>query len=363
MTTVFFDEPDGDWLFGGRRRSIDRDNEWLVVHASDLPLCTATDLQNALRKADDEMSGPNVVCVSAVAVEHLDYDWVPVEQVHFELNGGALTIVLSFAQSKPDDESDDTEAAMVAAMQPLLAVHKAELLHIDGDDYAGPNRIWTVRLGFRLRGRRLDSLYKAGDDILALLDALVGGVLTRETAGNLVRAGRADALIGQPEGHWLEAKSQHYDLKTTSGQIALAQAVSRFSNSEDGGLVVVGIAAKKTQNGEVLRRLTPMPESAGIARTYHRILHNRLFPLVRDIRIDAIPHGEGSELVLVDIPPQPEELKPFLVAGAIIDGKFDGAFMSIVRRRGDGSIPTTPQEIHSTLVAGRALLRGGKLPE
>jgi hypothetical protein len=67
-------------------------------------------------------------------------------------------------------------------------------------------------------------------------------------------------------------------------------------------------------------------------------------------------------LILIDVPPQPEELKPFLVHGAIVDGEAQGAFISIVRRRGDGSIPVTAPMIHSMLAAGRALLRRGELP-
>lgn len=66
-------------------------------------------------------------------------------------------------------------------------------------------------------------------------------------------------------------------------------------------------------------------------------------------------------MILIDIPPQPEELKPFLVHGAIVNGAVEGAFISIVRRRGESSIPTTASMIHSTLAAGRALLRRGEL--
>jgi hypothetical protein len=66
-------------------------------------------------------------------------------------------------------------------------------------------------------------------------------------------------------------------------------------------------------------------------------------------------------LVLIDVPPQPEELKPFLVHGAIVNGRIEGAFISIVRRRGESSIPITAPMIHSTLAAGRALLRFPKV--
>ena len=65
---------------------------------------------------------------------------------------------------------------------------------------------------------------------------------------------------------------------------------------------------------------------------------------------------------LIDVPPQPEELKPFLVHGAIVDGRVEGTFISIVRRRGEASIPMTAPMIHAQIAAGRALLRGDTRP-
>lgn len=360
--TVFFsDDPYREWTFGGKDRSYDRHTDMLIIHCSDLDVCTATDLQWAMRRAENE-GGPEQVHVSAIDEQYMDVEGIPVEPVVFQLEGGDLVVAFTFVDEFPVSEAKGDEERLIAALQPLLVRHRATLLSIDGEDYEGVARIWNVQLGFTLRARKLASMYRAGLDVLDLMEALAGGTLTRETAGNLVRAGRADVLIGQPEGHWLEAKSQHYDLGTPSGQISLAQAVSRFCNSEDGGIVVVGMTTKKTAVEEQIRKLNPMPVRPGIVSTYHRVLEKRLFPLVRDLRIDAVASGPGSELILVDIPPQPEELKPFLVSGAIIDGKFDGAFISIVRRRGEGSVPTTAHEIHSTLVAGRALLRRGLLP-
>jgi hypothetical protein len=67
-------------------------------------------------------------------------------------------------------------------------------------------------------------------------------------------------------------------------------------------------------------------------------------------------------LLVLHLPPQVEELKPFLVHGAIVDGRTEGAFISIVRRRGESSIPVTAAAVHASLAAGRALLRRGQLP-
>lgn len=62
-------------------------------------------------------------------------------------------------------------------------------------------------------------------------------------------------------------------------------------------------------------------------------------------------------LVLVEVPPQPEELKAFLVSGAVVHGRVEGAFISIVRRRGEHSLAISPAGIHAAVPAG-PLLRG-----
>ncbi|MBF6336831.1 hypothetical protein IU450_13140 [Nocardia abscessus] len=71
--------------------------------------------------------------------------------------------------------------------------------------------------------------------------------------------------------------------------------------------------------------------------------------------------GGGDWVIAAGIEPQDEELKPFLVHGAIVGGRVEGAYISIVRRSGEDSIPISAQQIHSTLAAGRALLRRGQL--
>jgi hypothetical protein len=61
-------------------------------------------------------------------------------------------------------------------------------------------------------------------------------------------------------------------------------------------------------------------------------LRDHLHPPPDNLRIEAVDMPDDGMLILIDVPPQPEELKPFLVHGAIIDGKAEGKFISIVRR-------------------------------
>lgn len=181
--------------------------------------------------------------------------------------------------------------------------------------------------------------------------------MTRATTLGLLRGGHAAALFGQPEGPWLDVKREHYDLSIATGKIKLAQAVARFANGEYGGIVVVGMDTKRVHGGEEIRALRPVKHDPGIVRRYQHALENHLYPPpdLLDVELVAVP---GGAVVIVHIPPQPEEHKPFLVHGAIVDGRVEGAFISIVRRRGQDSIPTTAAAIHTTLAAGRALLRG-----
>jgi hypothetical protein len=84
---------------------------------------------------------------------------------------------------------------------------------------------------------------------------------------------------------------------------------------------------------------------------------------VDGLEVFSVRAEAGGDLLAISVPPQPEELKPFLVHGAILEGKVEGAFVSIVRRRGEHSVPITAPAIHAMLSAGRALLRRGQLPE
>jgi len=52
-------------------------------------------------------------------------------------------------------------------------------------------------------------------------------------------------------------------------------------------------------------------------------------------------------------------LKPFLVHGAVVKGKVNDAYYSIVTRRDNHAVPTTPEAVHALTAAGRAVFRMG----
>ncbi|MFF7327221.1 ATP-binding protein [[Kitasatospora] papulosa] len=338
-----------------------------VAHESDLAYATATDLQAALRSYckymwGDPCQGEVDLAVSDVGEEYLD-DEAPVNGIAFSLKNGQLLLsVTAWLDDYIDLPSEG--GAYYESISLLLERSGVELAHLGAHPNTGSAPPYFTQIDIRtpIRGKLLSELYSIGQDVMAFLDALQGGVLTRETAVSLLRAEKADLLIGQPEGPWLDVKVDHYDLSGRTGKISLAQAVARFANAEHGGVIVVGMKGKKVPSGEIIKSVHPVPMDARVQRKYELAIQQHLYPPPDYLTVELVPCGYGM-LVVVSLPPQPEELKPFLVHGAIVDGAVEGAFISIVRRRGEDSIPITAPSIHATMAAGRALLRRGKVSE
>ncbi|MFF7648402.1 ATP-binding protein [Streptomyces sp. NPDC007983] len=351
----------GEWPLRG-------DGEGFICHVDDLQGIKAVDLRAALQAQiewfwEDPSEGTTSLSVADVPRDYFD-DESPVDNVSFHLQSDQLYLEICFALYEYLDRDIEPEAVnrLEQALTPYLTRQKCILSDwrmVDG--YTNPC-IVEIMVQPSLRGRSLMDLFNLGQHVTSLLEATQDGSLTRETTLALLRGGYSDVLIGQPEGPWLDVKSAHYDLSKPSGKISLAQAVARFANAEHGGIVVVGMKGKKVPGGEEIRQVCPVPFTPGIERRYQLALEQHLYPPPDYLDIETVK-VPGGMLVLVHIPPQPEELKPFLVHGAVVDGVVEGAFISIVRRRGESSIPTTAAAIHATLAAGRALLRRGELPD
>lgn len=335
------------------------ENDVLVLHEDDLAGVGAADLRRVLGRADG-FDGD--VRVSDVPYDLFDSEGSEVLPFTFNFDR-PVTIGLEFEQEDWEDDEDAALARVSGVLSALAKRHRFRVEWAGHDPYYpyGPPYQWRARLLPVVGGRPVAGLLSAARESVALLEAMSGGTLTRRTALELLRA-RPEALIGVEEGPWLDVKRQGYDLTGHAGRIALAQAVARFANAEDGGIVVVGMEARKVPGGEEIRALRPVPTDARARRRYQDALEQHLFPAPDSLVIERVD-VPGGMLVIVHLPPQREELKPFLVHGALVGpGKAEGAFISIVRRRGDSSIPVTAAAVHSMLAAGRALLARGQLP-
>lgn len=170
-----------------------------------------------------------------------------------------------------------------------------------------------------------------------------------------LQMGNAESLIGQAESEWLEVKSVAYELQgkdETRWKTELAQDVSQFANSPDGGLLLIGFRTKKMNGIDSINKITPIPRSPTRRQVYGDTLKRRVHPPISGLQIGEFTWGK-ADIVYIYVPPQQDENRPYLVTGAIIN-KCD---ISIVRRQGADCIPVTAQEIHAALVIGRAAIR------
>ncbi|MFG2918346.1 ATP-binding protein [Kitasatospora sp. NPDC048298] len=352
---------DGHYLVladGGERDGPDHDH--FLLHVDDLPGLRPADLKAALKQA---VKGADVT-VSITRDEYANFDWKysSTEPVYLGLSNGELIVTIDYESDKYElDQEDEIYETFSSILKPYLERNRASLTGVKWDSrYAYPS-MWHLKILCSLRNRDASEILRVGEGALTLIRAFESGRLTRETTLDLLRSGNANVLIDQEEGPWLDVKADHYNLQSQPGKISIAQAVSRFANAEHGGIVVVGMRGKRIPGGEVISGICPVPVDGRTLRRYQDAIEKHLYPPPDLLDIELVP-TDGGSLVVLHIPPQPEELKPFLVHGAIVDGRVEGAFISIVRRRGESSIPITAPAIHATLAAGRALLRRGELP-
>lgn len=218
---------------------------------------------------------------------------------------------------------------------------------------------WTIDIALSRRGATVADLIRVASSCKAAVVALQGSAFDRATIAALVRAGMPEVLVGFPENEWFEAKSSPWDLDTLSGKIELAQDVARFANAH-GGVIVVGAESRKVDGRDTIRRARGIdPMRVELARTSN-VLDQRIYPAIEGLAVWSATLQSGRMMLVIEVPPQSDWMKPFLVQGSVVGDRVEGAFFSIVRRRGEGSIALTAREVHAWLVAGRQLTRGGE---
>lgn len=124
------------------------------------------------------------------------------------------------------------------------------------------------------------------------------------------------------------------------------------------GLLVIGLVTGRRDGRDVVIRLRAQPMDLLRPRRYQQSLDRWIYPRPRDVVMDAVEVEPGRGLLVILIPPQPEQLWPFLVCGAVVGEKVLGNHFSLVRRRSDETADDTAALVHGLMVAGRVALSG-----
>ena len=200
--------------------------------------------------------------------------------------------------------------------------------------------------------------------IADFMTATQAGPLDAAGVLNLLRGGHINVLIGEIESDYLEVKTQMHQISAPGdtgkrAKVELAQDVARFANGDVDAVLVIGYR-EKSGGGNVIGSLTPVADLILNIAQIQELLDARIVPPVDGLLIEKFPTSSTDSVLAIFVPKQASEMQPYLVHGAIAEGKVEGAFFSIVRRRGEGSINTSAQQIHAYIVAGKRFLRGGE---
>ena len=352
----------GDYSLGGEGNGVWAAPLEVVAHASIASLRKALRAEAAnyyYLDTDDVNEYIGVLRVSSAPATEFGDDNGPYEPVTIVVHGDGRVHLRIAART---DVGDDDLRQLLA---PILGRSGAAFVAVEHEE---PWPRWQgyceIIVDFSPpRGATVRDAISIGLDVVEFVERLHGGDLTAESALDLLTAGRGDLLVGLVESNWLEAKRHGYDLSTDHGRIELAQDVARFANGGQPGAPPRRSSDPEGERRGVHLQDVPAVDAFDTAR-YHRAIDAKLFPPAQGLVVRDVPArlrgGRSGHMLAVYLPTQPDEMKPFLVHGAVVKGKVEGAFISIVQRRGEHSIPVTAQGIHATLAAGRALLRRGE---
>lgn len=368
MRSIEYSPSDEVWYVAQEERDADWQG-YLQLFNDELPSLSAEDLRDALKAEAGTMEPADSRAYVVSVPRGYEDEGGPYEPVSFAWDGVTLTVVVEHryrfeAENGDDGESQDGDGdegravrRIRALLQPFIDDLASSRLDVEFEDWAGQDAVIEIRISAAAEGRTVADVFALGRDALTLCEGFSARAITRETVSHFVRGGAAHLLKGQEEGNWFDAKSMLYEA-TAAGAISLAQDVARFCNAEDGGLILIGAKTKKIPGGEIVSKVGGLEVPPGLAARYSGILNRYLYPLPAGLRIDVVTLPNERSVIAIDVPPQPDEQKPFLVHGAITaDGDVEGAFISIVQRRGEVSVPITAPMIHAMLAAGRARMR------
>lgn len=310
-----------------------------------------TSLQAALRSYEYSWGGSNIdVRVTDEPEGQIDDD-SQIDQTSLVYRDGRLLIETFLAVF--DQTPDETVVKNLAS--PMLEREKASLVEVFLSEEKWGWGVWLT-LEFPLAR-------KSVRDALRLADLVSGAVLgaypdefDAESAAVVIRAGHPELLVGLFENDWFDAKRVPYRLSEKAEQYELAKDVSAFANA-NGGLILLGAKTKGRPAGDEVKSINGCRLTDLRADQMRALIKKRIYPRVEGVSIEPIPIWSREKgVVLIQIPPQPESQKPFLVVGTRSgDAISELGFTYAVREGEDAEAPRI-EVIHQLIRAGKAAL-------
>ena len=186
-------------------------------------------------------------------------------------------------------------------------------------------------------------------------------MLSFDELKQIVRERTWDNLQGEQEDLFLDCKSQPYALSDADEEIArlakaeFAKDVSSFANKE-GGFILIGFRTRRVANQSTELIIGPreIPRNRFDGTQHINVIGEWVYPPIDGLEIRFEPGSSAeSGIGVIEIPPQGDDKKPFLIKRQVVSGKLSEIMVGYVERVIDNSIPTRVEELHRYLRDGR----------
>jgi len=164
-----------------------------------------------------------------------------------------------------------------------------------------------------------------------------------------------NSLIGKIENDFFDCKSQIYDLTNENLKRELAKDVSSFANL-NGGFILIGPKTTESKNhfGDEVREINLIDKSLINVEQYNGVINDWIYPKVDGVEIKWLVSKENISkgILIIKIPPQRDNLKPFLIKKIADKKKNTEIMFGFAKRKQDKSESLKIEEIHRAVRDG-----------
>lgn len=180
--------------------------------------------------------------------------------------------------------------------------------------------------------------------------------MNREELLAVLGGGDLEQLVGVREDVEVEFKRQPYQLDQESEKFELAKDVSALANAS-GGAIVLGVQTERSEESptDEAVRLRLLARGLVDEERYVDIVTERVYPRIQGLRVEFRPSAENADrgLVVIDVPPQAEADKLFLVQKPVAEGTTAPGWMIGIAVRSVGRVDERRVgEIHGLINRG-----------
>ncbi|MBV9880968.1 MAG: ATP-binding protein [Gemmatirosa sp.] len=165
------------------------------------------------------------------------------------------------------------------------------------------------------------------------------------------------SLIGLEEGIRFEAKrAAAYRIDSAASRYELAKDVSALANA-NGGMIVIGVATERAES-EMLDRVSALdlvPPDAVKPSALEGIIREHVHPPIPDLSVSWVEDvaGRGLGVVVIRVPAQQHDVKPFLTLRVVEDGHvIKQTVVGYAIRVESGAEPFSPTRLHEAMKQG-----------